>query len=203
MVRPKTFLVLVAILSAVVFYHGMESYNDLPYSKFLWTKENKGYNRWTGKSRADKARKECDKYANKNKTKWFKHCKGTKGDGRRKCIQEARPKCLTALRAHYVVSRGESETGVKYKGAVALFREPDHVGLIRIHPSGNDAFSTAKEDDAVQSIWINPAAKHRITVYEDKNFGGRSKTFTKHAKNLGKWKNKISSYIIKAPNTFD
>lgn len=190
-----------AVLGAVLVLFHREDYS-LPYSsienesKATWS-DAKGYFKWGGKSRRSAARKACDKLATKNK-QYFEKCKGLRKVERKNCIEKARPACIDEMQASAVYDESEVDDAVKLEQAVALYRDVGFQGPLAVHPSGNDAYSSVKENDAISSIWINPQSGHRVTVFEDINFRGRSKTYTKSTRDLGEWSDRISSYVIKA-----
>jgi hypothetical protein len=78
---------------------------------------------------------------------------------------------------------------------VCFYMDSDYRGEMFCAGSGESQQNVGgRYNDKISSIRIFGRAE--VTVYDDENFGGQSKTFSQDAPNLGDWNDRITSFQV-------
>ena len=168
--------------------------------------KDKSYKKWSGKSKKDAVRIQCDYQATQNQGA-FKSCKGLRGKQRQTCVRTARKTCLGNVSADFVELAGNLD---KKKGkqlgagdfAIIVYEQKGFKGRSKGFKEGSDAFQGPSVGFPIRSISISTVSPHKF-VANERGWGGRSKTFTKSTKYVGKeWEGFNSSLKTSTPGHF-
>ena len=151
--------------------------------------KDKSYKKWSGKSKKSDARRQCDYHA-KNNLYAFKSCAGLRGKAWQKCVQTNMKTCQGNVSADFVSQAGEADkAGTKSLGkdefAITVYEKKNFKGQSRGFEEGADAFQGPSVSFPIRSIKFNEKSPHKLVANES-GWGGRSRTFTKSTKYVGK-----------------
>lgn len=151
--------------------------------------KDKWYKKWSGKTKKNDTRRQCDYHA-RNNTGAFNSCAGLRGKARHRCVRRNMKRCLKDVSSDFVLQSGEADkarTKSLKKGefAITVYEKKNFKGQSRGFREGADAFQGSSVNFPIRSIRFNKKSPHKLVANES-GWGGRSKTFTKSTKYVGK-----------------